>query len=87
MSPAPAALPSLITPTGGGQAPEGADVDAQALAAQCALLSGAVFAIALGRLGGIATRKAGVQSTAWRGVVGASRGSGRSARAGVAVGT
>ena len=68
-------------------------MDAQALAAQCTLhtevdtMSDAVFESALGLLGGIATRKAGVQSTAWRGVVGASRGSGRSARAGGAVGT
>ena len=62
-------------------------MDAQALVAQCALhievdtMSDAVFASALGCVGGIATWKAGVQSTAWRGMVGASRGSGRSARA------
>ena len=49
---------------------EGVDVDAQALAAQCALhievdtVSGVVFPKALGCLGGVATRKAGVQCIA-----------------------
>jgi hypothetical protein len=68
------------------------DVDAQALAAQCALhievdmVSDVVFPKALGCLGGVATRKAGVQCTAWRGTAGESWGSGRSVRADMAGG-
>ena len=50
------------------------------------MMSDAVFASALGCLGGVATRKAGVQCTAWRGTAGESWGSGRSARADMAGG-